>query len=95
MIISSFFVEDGDVEKAKSMLREMESRGCTPNSVMYNVILQSLLRKDEVLKATPFLEEMDRRKFVADPVTFSMLIDQLRGPSEDYLLKLMMNVFPK
>lgn len=78
------------------MLKEMENRGYAPSIVTCNVIVRSLLKRNELKMAIPFLEEMVRRGFSACATTFAMLIDQLEGQEiDDFLLKLMRNVLPK
>lgn len=97
MIIGSI-CEECDVEKAKRLLREMKGHGCAPNNVMYNVIVQSLLRKDKVLKAIYTILGRNASKEICRRSCY--FFDANRSIArtvreDDYLLKLMKNVLPK
>ncbi|KAL8482763.1 hypothetical protein ACS0TY_025707 [Phlomoides rotata] len=73
----------------------MEESGCAPNSCLYNVIVQSLLKRNELSEAIPFMEEMCERGFSADVTTMIMLFDELQGDHENEMLKkLVKNIAP-
>ncbi|KAL0456646.1 UNVERIFIED_CONTAM: putative pentatricopeptide repeat-containing protein, mitochondrial [Sesamum latifolium] len=71
--------DKGLIEDAKSLLVEMEKSGCAPNNVTYNVMIQGLLKRNELYNAMPLMEEMCRMGFLADAATVSLLLDQLKG----------------
>ncbi|KAL8482743.1 hypothetical protein ACS0TY_025694 [Phlomoides rotata] len=59
-------------------------------------VQQSLLRRNELFEAIPFLEEMCERGFSADVDTMSLLIDELAQDRENVmLLEMIKNLVPK
>ncbi|KAL0413972.1 UNVERIFIED_CONTAM: Pentatricopeptide repeat-containing protein, mitochondrial [Sesamum radiatum] len=88
----------GLVEDAKVLLIEMEKSGCAPDSVTYNVMIQGLLKRNELCNAMPLMEEMYKRGFLADAATVSLLLDQLQGKGkdkDDILLETIKIIVPK
>ncbi|EYU45220.1 hypothetical protein MIMGU_mgv1a022469mg, partial [Erythranthe guttata] len=81
-VIIHTLCEEGFVGEAKDALIKMERSGCAPNRVTYNVIIRCLLKKKELDKAMPFLEELHKRGFSADAATSSMLINHVQCDAE-------------
>ncbi|KAL0377026.1 UNVERIFIED_CONTAM: hypothetical protein Scaly_0820200 [Sesamum calycinum] len=59
--ITGLLCEEGIIEEAKCLLKEMEKSGCAPDSVTYEVIIKGLLNRNEFSEAKAFLDEMRRR----------------------------------
>ncbi|KAG6407966.1 hypothetical protein SASPL_130967 [Salvia splendens] len=77
MIIGSF-CQEGSLEEVKRL-----NLGCGPNRVTYNVIVESMIKQNDVHKARAFMEEMRENGFSTDSATSSV-------PSGDgFFLKLM------
>ncbi|KAH6758015.1 hypothetical protein C2S52_023096 [Perilla frutescens var. hirtella] len=64
-------------EEAKDLLTQMANRGCSPDSVTYNVYVQGIVKRDETADAIPVLEEMKVRGFKLHATTFSVLLRHL------------------
>ncbi|CDP04643.1 unnamed protein product [Coffea canephora] len=80
--------------EAKELFEKMEENGCW-HSVMFNVILQGLLRGDHYDDAVVYYEEMVRREFLLDSSTFSVLLDSSAGGQNNpSLLMLMLKIDP-
>ncbi|GFP95593.1 putative pentatricopeptide repeat-containing protein at1g12700 mitochondrial [Phtheirospermum japonicum] len=75
--------KEGFVEEAKSLVMEMEKSGCAPDAVTYTVIVQGLLKMNDLDKAIPFLEEMSKRGFSVSSTKLSMLLDKPKGLDEN------------
>lgn len=58
------------------------------DSVTHSNITRSLLDKHELCEAIHFLQEMRQKEFSAEAATFSVLIDQAQGHTEDDLFYL-------
>lgn len=58
-MLDSYFKE-GKVQEAMNLLSEMQEKGCGPNDVAYNVLINGLSEKGELDKAQELIKEMSR-----------------------------------
>lgn len=58
-MLDSYFKE-GKVQEAMNLLSEMQEKGCGPNDVTYNVLINGLSEKGELDKAQELIKEMSR-----------------------------------
>ncbi|GKB54291.1 putative tetratricopeptide-like helical domain-containing protein [Tanacetum coccineum] len=63
------------ISKAKELLKRMEDDGCLPNSVTYSVIIQEVLKENELREVEIVLEETIDQGVLPDYTTFLMLLD--------------------
>ncbi|XP_008228123.1 PREDICTED: pentatricopeptide repeat-containing protein At1g62590-like [Prunus mume] len=59
----------------EALLRGMEEKGCSPDSVTYNTIIQRFLLNDELSRAQKLIQEMVAKGFSADDLTTTMIVD--------------------
>ncbi|GJW44089.1 putative tetratricopeptide-like helical domain-containing protein [Tanacetum coccineum] len=62
------------ISKAKELLKRMEDDGCLPNSVTYSVIIQEVLKENELREVEIVLEETIDQGALPDYTTFLMLL---------------------
>lgn len=62
------------LSEAVKLLWQMEEKGCLPDSITFNVIIQNLLKENEIHEAIQLLEEMRNRNFSPDEAVTSMLL---------------------
>ncbi|PQQ15236.1 pentatricopeptide repeat-containing protein [Prunus yedoensis var. nudiflora] len=53
----------------------MEEKGCSPDTVTYNTIIQGFIRNDELSRAQELIQEMMTKGFCADDSTAKMITD--------------------
>ncbi|PWA38212.1 tetratricopeptide-like helical domain-containing protein [Artemisia annua] len=75
--------QQGLFGKAKDLLTKMEENGCLADSVIYNVIVRELLKKNECKEAENHLEEMIDRGFLPDASTIAMLLPLIPSGGQD------------
>ncbi|KAJ9557440.1 hypothetical protein OSB04_012054 [Centaurea solstitialis] len=94
--IISCFCREGQVREATELFFQMEERGCPPNCVTYNVLLQGLLKNGQYDMIEMWLKKMDAQGFSVDASACSMLLDHISSRSLDgSLLKLIGKLVPK
>ncbi|GAB2269890.1 hypothetical protein Dimus_004809 [Dionaea muscipula] len=74
-LVHGFGVTGGDVNRAMKVFDEMVKEGrVLPSVATYNALIQVLCKKDSVEKALMVFEEMTRKGYVANSITYNLLI---------------------
>ncbi|GKC31777.1 putative tetratricopeptide-like helical domain-containing protein [Tanacetum coccineum] len=75
------------ISKAKELLKRMEDDGCLPNSVTYSVIIQEVLKENELREVEIVLEETIDQGVLPNYTTFLMLLDVITNFEGDSLMR--------
>uniref|UniRef100_A0A199UCK5 Pentacotripeptide-repeat region of PRORP domain-containing protein n=2 Tax=Manihot esculenta TaxID=3983 RepID=A0A199UCK5_MANES len=61
--------QQGLMDEAYKVFRDMEKGGCLPNNFSYNIIIQGFLKHEDLPKASELINEMVDKGFSADATT--------------------------
>uniref|UniRef100_A0A7N0UYC5 Pentatricopeptide repeat-containing protein n=2 Tax=Kalanchoe fedtschenkoi TaxID=63787 RepID=A0A7N0UYC5_KALFE len=76
-MVVSFLFDEGMLEKAFSVIREMELRGWILSSTVQYRIADGLLRRNKTYEAESFLDQMAEKRLIGDNIDYNSLIKKL------------------
>ncbi|KAF5941798.1 hypothetical protein HYC85_019440 [Camellia sinensis] len=62
------------LSEACELFLQMEEKGCSPDSISFNIIIQGFLRENEIDKAMQLFGEMRNRNFLPNEMVSEMLL---------------------
>uniref|UniRef100_A0A199UCK7 Pentacotripeptide-repeat region of PRORP domain-containing protein n=1 Tax=Manihot esculenta TaxID=3983 RepID=A0A199UCK7_MANES len=77
-LFSSLF-ENGLMDEAYKVFKDMEKVGCLPNNCCYNIIIQGFLKHEDLPKASELINKMVDKGFSADVATMELIVDEWRS----------------
>ncbi|XP_059069319.1 pentatricopeptide repeat-containing protein At5g64320, mitochondrial-like [Cryptomeria japonica] len=63
-----------EMEKAQKLFKNMLSKGCSPDVVTYNTLIDGLCHSDREIEAFTLISEMENRGHLPDVITYNTLI---------------------
>uniref|UniRef100_A0A2C9W641 Pentacotripeptide-repeat region of PRORP domain-containing protein n=3 Tax=Manihot esculenta TaxID=3983 RepID=A0A2C9W641_MANES len=66
--------QQGLMDEAYKLFKDMEKVGCLPNNCCYNIIIQGFLKHEDLPKASELINEMVDKGFSADDATTELVV---------------------
>ena len=67
--------KEWELEKANSLLLDMEEKGCMPNVVTFDTVMRGFIRSNEKSKIVELLHKMAKGNVIPDASIVAIVID--------------------